>query len=105
MINNSPWWIRIPLIFFLILGLMEYLVATGNKPAIIEYPAAQIFMLMVLFILIAVEFILRSVENVMLQTLSPEAQERYLQKKNRQWAWKWGKDLIARMANRQKPEE
>ncbi|HLT51919.1 MAG TPA: cbb3-type cytochrome c oxidase N-terminal domain-containing protein [Arenibacter sp.] len=103
--NTSPWWIRIPLIFFLIFGLMEYFVTSGDKPAIIEYPAAQIFILTVLFILITIELILRSVENVMFHTLSPEAQERYLQKKNQQWEWKWGKDIIARMANRQKPEE
>ena len=103
--NTSPWWIRIPLIFFLILGLMEYFVDSGDKPAIIEYPAAQIFMLAVLFILITVELILRAVENVMFHTLPPEAQERYLLKKNRQWEWKWGKELIAKMANRQKAEE
>jgi len=103
--NTSPWWIRIPLIFFLIFGLMEYFVTSGDKPAIIKYPAAQIFILTVLFILITIELILRSVENVMFHTLSPEAQERYLQKKNQQWEWKWGKDIIAKMANRQKPEE
>lgn len=103
--NTSPWWIRIPLLFFLILGLMEYFVDSGDKPAIIEYPTAQIFMLTVLFILIVVELVLGSVENVMFHTLSPEAQERYLQKKTRSWEWKWGKELIAKMANRQKVEE
>jgi cytochrome c oxidase cbb3-type subunit 3 len=103
--NTSTWWIRIPLLFFLILGLMEYFVSSGDKPAIIEYPAAQIFMVTVLFILIVVELVLRSVENVMFHTLSPEAQERYIQKRNRSWEWKWGKELIAKMANRQKVEE
>lgn len=103
--NTSPWWIRVPLLFFLILGLMEYFVDSGEKPAIIEYPAAQLFMLTVLFILIAVELVLRSVENVMFHTLSPEAQERYLLKKNRAWEWKWGKELLAKMANKQKAEE
>lgn len=103
--NTSPWWIRIPLIFFLIFGLMEYFVDSGDKPAIIEYPSAQIFMLTVLFILITIELILRSVENTLFQTLSPEAKERYLEKRNKQWTWEWGKKLLANMANKQKTEE
>ncbi|NND78525.1 MAG: cytochrome C oxidase subunit III, partial [Maribacter sp.] len=63
--NISPWWIRIPVIFFIILGLMEYFIDSGEKPAILEYPITQFFMLMVLLILIAIELILKSIENVM----------------------------------------
>lgn len=81
--SRVPWWIRVPLLFFLVYGLMEYFIDSGDKPAIIEYPITQFFMMMVLLILIAIEVILKSVENVMFQTLSPEAQERYLAAKNR----------------------
>ncbi|MCM4162560.1 MULTISPECIES: cbb3-type cytochrome c oxidase N-terminal domain-containing protein [unclassified Arenibacter] len=89
--NISPWWVRVPLIFFLIFGLMEYFIDSGDKPAFIAYPIALLFMLMVLFILVAIELILNSVENIMFQTLSPEAQKRYLEAKFKQWEWKWGK--------------
>ena len=89
--NMSPWWIRIPVIFFLILGLMEYFIDSGEKPAIIEYPITQFFMVMVLLILIAIELILKSIENVMFQTLSEESKERYLAAKAEQGEWAWGK--------------
>lgn len=95
--NMSPWWIRIPVIFFLILGLMEYFIDSGEKPAILEYPITQLFMLMVLLILIAIELILKSVENVMFQTLSEEAKERYLETRSSQDEWAWGKKVWSKL--------
>ncbi|PIF01683.1 MAG: cytochrome C oxidase subunit III [Maribacter sp.] len=104
--NTLPWWIRIPVTFFVIFGLMEYFIDSGDRPAIIEYPITQFFMLMVLFILIAMELILRSIENVMFQTLSEEAKERYLEKKSEKWEWTWAKELWAKMtANKPITEE
>jgi len=90
--NMSPWWIRIPLIFFIIFGLMEYFIDSGEKPAIIEYPITQFFMLMVLLILIAIELVLKSIENIMFQTLSEDAKERYLESKSSN-EWAWGKKV------------
>ncbi|WP_299532648.1 cbb3-type cytochrome c oxidase N-terminal domain-containing protein [Ulvibacterium sp.] len=94
--NMSPWWIRIPVVFFLIFGLMEYFIDSGDKPAIIEYPITQFFMLMVLLILIGIELILQSIENVMFQTLNEEGKERYLAAKAKRWEWKWGKKMYQR---------
>ena len=73
--NSFPWWIRVPLLFFIVFGLMEYFIDSGEKPAFIEYPITQFFLLMVLLILIAIELILKSIENVMFQTLSEEGKE------------------------------
>lgn len=104
--NMSPWWIRIPVTFFIIFGLMEYFIDSGDKPAIIEYPITQFFMLMVLLILIAMELILRSIENVMFQTLNEEAQERYLAAKSKRWEWPWAKNIWAKLtANKPIAEE
>lgn len=97
MISRLPWWIRVPLLFFIIWGLLEYFIDSGDKPAIIEYPITQFFLLMVLLILIAIEAILRSVENVMFQTLSEEAKERYLEAKNKKMEWRWGKNIYKRL--------
>jgi len=91
--NMSPWWIRIPVIFFIIFGLMEYFIDSGEKPAIITYPITQFFMLMVLLILIAIELILKSIENIMFQSLSAEAKERYLKGKASQYEWAWGRKV------------
>lgn len=97
MINRIPWWLRVPLLFFLIWGLMEYFIDSGDKPAIIEYPITQFFLLMVLLILIAIEAILKSVENVMFQTLSEEAKARYLETKNKKWEWQWGRNIYKKL--------
>ena len=36
--NSIPSWIRVPVLFFLILGLMEYFIDSGDQPAFIAYP-------------------------------------------------------------------
>ena len=95
--NGSAWWIKIPLAFFLILGLMELLIDSGDKPAIIEYPLLQIFMVFILFLMIIIQIILNAIENVMFQTLSEEAKERYLQDKSNSWEWKWGKKTYEKL--------
>lgn len=97
MSTRTPWWIRIPVLFFLIFGLMEYFIDSGDKPAIIEYPITQFFLLMVLLILIAIELILKSVENIMFQTLSEEAKERYMLSKHKKREWTWGKKMYQRL--------
>ena len=89
--NTKPWWLYITALFFIIFGLMEYFVDSGNKPAIIAYPAAQLFMLIILLLLISIALILNAVENVMFQTLSEEAKERYLANQSKSTGWTWGK--------------
>lgn len=95
--NTSISWLRVVVTFFLVFGLMEYFVDSGNKPAFIAYPIAQFFLIMVLLLLIAIELILQAVENVMFQTLSNEAKERYLANKAKSWEWTWGKQLYAKL--------
>ncbi|MEZ4810339.1 MAG: cbb3-type cytochrome c oxidase N-terminal domain-containing protein [Allomuricauda sp.] len=95
MSTRTPWWIRVPVLFFLIFGLMEYFIDSGDKPAIIEYPITQFFMLMVLMLLIAIELILKSIENIMFQTLTEEGKERYLASKSKKYEWKWAKNMLA----------
>ncbi|MDX1315618.1 MAG: cbb3-type cytochrome c oxidase N-terminal domain-containing protein [Eudoraea sp.] len=88
---------RIPVVFFLIFGLMEYFIDSGEKPAFLEYPITQFFLLMVLLILVAIELILKSIENIMFQTLSEEAKERYLEAKTKSWEWKWGREMYLKL--------
>lgn len=103
--NMSPWWIRIPVVFFLVFGLMEYFIDSGEKPAFLEYPITQFFMLLVLLILIAIEVILKSIENVLFQTLSEEAKERYLSAKAKSWEWGWGKRMYLKLLGSKPVEE
>lgn len=89
MINRIPWWIRIPVLFFLIFGLVEYFVDSGDQPVFIAYPISQLFFLMVLLLLIAIELIHQSIEKIMLSTLSEEAREKYYLEKNKPLEFKW----------------
>ncbi len=96
--TSSISWLRVIVIFFLVFGLMEYFVDSGDKPAIIKFPIAQFFLIMVLFILIAIEMILQAVENVMFHTLTDEAKARYLAHKSASWQWAWGKKMYQKLA-------
>lgn len=103
--NSRPWWLYITISFFLILGLLEYFVDSGNKPAIIEYPVAQVFMLLILLLLIAIAFIVQAIENVLFQTLSEEAKKRYLANKSKGWEWTWGKRTYQKLLGSKPIEE
>ncbi len=103
--NLAPWWIRIPIVFFIIFGLMEYFIDSGDKPAFLTYPITQVFLLLVLLILAGIELILKSIENVLFQTLSDEAKERYLSVKSQGWEWKWGKRMYNKLLGSKPIEE
>lgn len=76
-----PSWIRVPAAFFIIFGFIEYFVESGDKPAFIEKPIVLLFLLLVLLILIAIEGIISSLENVLYQSLDDKAKVRYDSKK------------------------
>lgn len=95
--SKSTSWIRVVVLFFLIFGLMEYFIDSGDKPAIITYPITQFFMLLVLLVLIAIELILDAVEKTMFHTLSEEAKERYLISKSESTEWTWGKRMYQKL--------
>ena len=79
--NSIPSYIRVPVIFFLIFGLVEYFIDSGEQPAFIKYPAVMLFLLLVLLLLIGIEAIVGALENVMIQSLDKEAKERFLKEK------------------------
>jgi cytochrome c oxidase cbb3-type subunit 3 len=103
--NSTPWWVRVPLLFFTIFILMEYFIDSGDQPAFIAYPMTQYFLLLVLLLLIAIELILKSIENIMFQTLSDEAKERYLASKAKGWEWAWGKRMYQKLLGSRPIEE
>ena len=74
--NFIPSWIRVPVVFFVIVGLVEYVVDSGDKPAFIEQPVIMLFLLLLL-ILIAIEAIVGSLDNLLYQSLDKDAKARY----------------------------
>ena len=67
-----PVYVRVPLIFFIIFGLMEYFIDSGDKPAFVKFPMVSVFLFVFLFILIAIEITLSAVNRVMYQLMTPE---------------------------------
>lgn len=72
-----PSYIRVPLIFFIVFGIVEYFVDSGNQPAFIEQPIILLFLLFVLLIIIAIEAIIGAMENILYQSLDEEGKARY----------------------------
>ncbi|MFH6996924.1 cbb3-type cytochrome c oxidase N-terminal domain-containing protein [Flavobacterium sp. FlaQc-57] len=70
--KNFPVYVRVPLIFFIVFALMEYFIDSGDRPAFIKYPMVSVFLIVFLFILIAIEITLSAVNRVMYQLMSPE---------------------------------
>lgn len=92
-----PSWIRVPLVFFIIFALTEYVIDSGDKPAFVEYPTVLLFLFLVLLILIAIEAIVGALENVMLHKLDEEAKARFLAKKNKTYQFTWIKNTYLKL--------
>jgi cytochrome c oxidase cbb3-type subunit 3 len=85
-----PPYIRVLVIFFSILGVMEYFIDSGDRPAFIKYPMVAVFLFVLLFLLIAIEITLNAVNTITYQLLSDEekaklAYENSLSLKDKSW--------------------
>lgn len=103
--KSSISWLRVLILFFTIFGIMEFFIHSGDKPAFIAYPMAQLFLVFVLFLLVSIELILQAVENVMFQTLSDKAKEKYLVSKSKSGGWAWGKKTYQKLLGSKPIEE
>ena len=95
--NLIPSFIRVPVVFFIIFGLIEYLIDSGEKPAFIEYPMVMLFLALVLLILIAIEAIVGALENIMLQNLDAEAKARFWAEKEKRFKFTWWKNIYKKL--------
>ncbi|HLV40349.1 cbb3-type cytochrome c oxidase N-terminal domain-containing protein [Xanthomarina sp.] len=75
--QSMPSWVRVPVIFFIIFGLVEYFVNSGKLPAFVEYPMVLLFLAFVLFVLVAIEAIVNSLGNILYQSLDEEGKAKY----------------------------
>ncbi|MCH4552415.1 cbb3-type cytochrome c oxidase N-terminal domain-containing protein [Aestuariibaculum lutulentum] len=75
--QSFPSWLRVPIIFFAIFFLAEFLIDSGDKPAFVEYPLLALFLLLVIFILIAIEGIVSSMKSILYQSLDEAAKARF----------------------------
>ena len=84
-----PSYVRVPLVFFTIFGIIEFFIDSGNEPAFLKYPIIMLFLALVFLIIIAIEAIVNALENVMYQSLDEAAKERYIAAKNRPLKFTW----------------
>lgn len=103
--NLIPSWIRVPIVFFIIFGAVEFFIDSGEKPAFVEYPVVLLFLLLVLLILIAIEAIIGALENVMLQKLDEEAKTRFLTEKESSVKFTWLKETYIKLLGSKPIEE
>lgn len=95
--NFIPSWVRVPIVFFIIFGIVEYYSDFGDKPAFVEEPLVLLFLFLVLFILIAIESIVASVKNILYQSLDEEAKARYDAKRNQVPQFNWLKNTYKKL--------
>ena len=100
-----PSYIRVPVIFFIIFGIVEYFIDSGEKPAFIEYPIVLLFLFLVLLILIAIEAIIGALENIMLFKLDDAAKDKFLAEKEKAIQFSWLKNTYNKLLGSKPIEE
>ena len=92
-----PSWIRVPVVFFIIFGAVEFFIDSGAQPAFIKHPAVILFLLLILLILIAIEIIVSALENIMLHKLDDEAKAIFLAEKEKSFKFTWLKETYQKL--------
>ena len=91
-----PAYVSVLVIFFASFGAMEYFVDSGNKPAFIEYPMVSVFLLVFLFVLIAISMTMRAVDNITYQLMTEEEKAKFNEIGNESFTESdWYKKLVA----------
>lgn len=67
-----PAYLRVLLIFFAVFGAMEYFIDSGDRPAFIKFPMVSLFLLVFLFLLIAIEITVNAVDTITYHLLTDE---------------------------------
>lgn len=67
-----PSYVRVPLIFAIVFGAMEYFIDSGDQPAFIKYPMVMLFLGVFLFLLIAIEIVVSAVDTITYHLLTDE---------------------------------
>lgn len=71
-----PSYLRVLLIFFAVAIAMEYFVDSGADFAFVKFPMISLFLVVFLFLLIAIEITISAIDNVMYQILSEEQKQK-----------------------------
>ena len=67
-----PTYLRVLVVFFAVFAAMEYFIDSGDKPAFIKFPMVAVFLLVFLFLLIAIEVTINAVDTITYLLLTEE---------------------------------
>lgn len=67
-----PSYIRVLVIFFAVFAAMEYFIDSGDQPAFIKFPMVALFLLVFLFLLIAIEVTVNAVDTITYHLMTEE---------------------------------
>lgn len=93
-----PAYLRVTLIFFAVLGAMEYFIDSGDKPAFIKFPMVSLFLFVFLFLLIAIEITIKAVDTITYQLLTEEQKAKLAETSDVGFTESsWYKDLMKKL--------
>lgn len=102
-----PAWLRVPVIFFTVFGLIEYFVDSGDRPAFVKYPIIILVLFVFLFILVAFEILAKATSNITYQLMTEEEKQVFHEKEDQPFRLteqQWFKNLIQKLT-RSEPVE
>jgi len=71
-----PVYVRVPLIFAIVLGTLELLIDSGDRPAFVKYPMVLLFLAVFLFFQIAVEIMISAIDTITYQLMTEEEKKK-----------------------------
>lgn len=74
--NLFPVYVRVPAIFALIFIALEFFIDSGDRPAFIKYPYVALVLVVVLFLIIAIEIMVAAIDRVTYALLSEEQRKK-----------------------------
>ncbi len=70
-----PPYLRVLVLFFSAFGVLEYFIDSGSQPAFIKFPIVSVFMLIFLFVLVAIEITFAAIEKITYLLLTDEEKD------------------------------
>ena len=93
-----PAYLRIIALFFIIFGLIEYFIDSGDRPAFIKFPMVNLILLVILVLLVAIEAVVKAADNIVYQLLSEEEKAKLAADENLKLTEKpWFKKLMSKL--------
>ena len=93
-----PAYVRVPVVFFIIFGAIEFFIDSGDRPAFVKYPMVNVVLLVVLLLLIAIEIIISAVDNIVYQILPEEEKAKLATEENVKFKDSvWFKNLMSKL--------